>query len=62
MKKIVVVFLITIGFCACKKDRTCTCSYPDGTIASQGTYINVTKKEAKNFCKTTIQNVSCVVN
>ncbi len=46
---------------SCKKDRTCSCTYADGTLYSEGTILNSTKKDAKNLCTTTVQNVTCIV-
>lgn len=46
---------------SCRKNRTCTCTYPDGTIATQATYNNVTKKEAQNNCVSQINSVTCTV-
>lgn len=61
MKKTVVLLLTIVILSACKKDRTCSCTYQDGTVASEATYINVTKKEAKTFCTSNIADVSCIV-
>jgi hypothetical protein len=62
MKKIIFsVFVLTI-VTSCKKDRTCTCSYADGSTASQGTYTNVTRKEAKALCVSALSGVTCSIN
>ena len=61
MKKSIILLISIVTLAACKKDRTCSCTYQDGTIASQATYVNVTKKETKSFCTSNIAGVSCVV-
>jgi len=53
--------MIFIGLTSCKKDRVCTCTNQDGSIAAQATYINVTKKEAKTYCVSSGQGVTCTV-
>jgi hypothetical protein len=44
-----VLFLITIVF-ACKKDRSCVCSYDSGN-KSTFTILKKSKKDAKNECE-----------
>ena len=61
MKKIILLVFIASSFASCKKDRVCTCTNQDGSISSQATYINVTKKEARNLCTTTLTGVTCSV-
>lgn len=61
MKQIILIFIVALTFISCKKDRVCTCTYADGSLYSQATFINVTKKEARNICVTTVQGVTCSV-
>jgi len=61
MKKLILISMIFIGLTSCKKDRVCTCTNQDGSIAAQATYINVTKKEAKTYCVSSGQGVTCTV-
>ncbi|MBS1634510.1 MAG: hypothetical protein JST26_01220 [Bacteroidetes bacterium] len=61
MKKILIPALFAIVFTACKKDRVCECTYPDGSIASQTTFTHVTKKEARNSCTTSQSGITCTV-
>ncbi len=47
-----VVFILPIGlllFASCRKDRTCTCTYANGSTDSKN-YTNMTKKLAKADC------------
>lgn len=61
MKKIILVAGISILFISCKKDRVCSCTFNDGSIASEATYTHVTKKEAKGYCVSSSANVTCTV-
>lgn len=60
-KVIVILCIATLCFASCKKDRVCSCSYQDGTVVSENTYKNVTRKEAKTYCVSANQNVSCSI-
>jgi hypothetical protein len=62
MKNFILIIIIAGGLISCKKDRTCTCKYSDGSTASEATYTKVTKKEAKNLCVTTASGITCTVN
>lgn len=61
MKKLTFISIIIIGLTSCKKDRVCTCNNQDGSIYSQGTYTHVTKKEARTYCTSSSQGVTCTV-
>lgn len=61
MKKIAFISTVIIGLTSCRKDRVCTCTNQDGSLFSQGTYTNVTKKEARTYCTSSAQGVSCTV-
>lgn len=61
MKKIIFLSSVVIGLAACKKDRVCTCTYQDGTTATETTYTHVTKKEAKTLCTSASQSITCTV-
>lgn len=61
MKKIIFLSAVIIGLASCKKDRVCTCTYQDGTTATEATFTHVTKKEAKNLCTSSTQGISCSV-
>jgi hypothetical protein len=61
MKKIVFISIVIIGLTSCKKDRVCTCTNADGSLSSQATYTKVTKKEARTYCTSSAQGVTCTV-
>ncbi|MBK8367444.1 MAG: hypothetical protein IPL10_08505 [Bacteroidetes bacterium] len=62
MKKSIFVLVVAIfSLTSCKKDRVCSCSYQDGTVVSENTYKNVTRKEAKTYCVSANQSVSCSI-
>lgn len=61
MKKIILTVIVASTFISCKKDRVCSCTYSNGSLYSQSTYINVTRKEAKNLCVTSAQGINCTV-
>ena len=61
MKKIAFISIIIIGLTSCRKDRVCTCTNQDGSLSSQATYSNMTKKEARTYCTSSAQGVSCTV-
>jgi hypothetical protein len=50
-KSFLVLTVILLGFSACRKDRSCTCT-DNGTNLGTFTYTNVKRSEAKNFCST----------
>ncbi len=62
MKKIILLSITIFSMVSCKKDRVCTCSYQDGTKASETTFTKVTKKEAKSLCTSSSQGITCTVN
>jgi hypothetical protein len=48
-KSLLVLSMVAFVFASCKKDRTCECSYSDGT--KESTPIpNSTKKDAEEAC------------
>lgn len=61
MKNLFLISFIVLGLTSCKKDRVCTCNYQDGSLASQSTYINISKKDAKALCTTSVQGITCTV-
>lgn len=61
IKKIVVIILVSTAFASCRKDRVCSCTYSDGTVYSESTYVNVTKKQAKALCTSNTQGISCAL-
>lgn len=61
MKKLILITIVVSGLTSCKKDRVCTCNYSDGTLVSQSTFTNVTKKEARSLCTSNTQGVTCTV-
>ena len=61
-KSILFAFIATLCLTSCRKDRVCTCKYQDGTIASENTYKNVTRKEAKTYCTSLNTSLSCSIN
>lgn len=61
MKKIIFLSITLVGLTACKKDRICTCTYQDGSTATETTFTQVTKKEAKSLCTSTSPNITCTV-
>jgi hypothetical protein len=52
MKKVLLSAFVVAGLLAtsCKKDRTCTCKYSDGTLVAPAVTIKDTKKKAKDAC------------
>lgn len=62
MKTLITLFAFAVVFTSCKKDRVCSCKYQDGSVASETTYKNVTKKEAKNLCVSSSASINCTVN
>ena len=61
MKNLTLITILFICLTSCKKDRVCTCTNQDGSINSQATFTNVTKKEAKTYCTSVSQSVSCTI-
>jgi hypothetical protein len=61
MKNLVIFTFVVIGLSSCKKDRSCTCNYADGSLASQNNYTHISKKDAKALCTTTAQGITCTV-
>ena len=62
MKKIAFISIVILVLTSCRKDRVCTCTNQDGSMVSQSTYTNMTKKEARTYCTSAAQGVSCTVN
>ena len=63
MKKTTLIALSISAFflISCKKDRVCSCTYADGSVATQVTFVHVTKKEAKSSCVSSTSGVTCTV-
>jgi hypothetical protein len=49
MKKSLLILAVAFVFASCKKDRTCECTYTDGTKDST-TIPDATKKDAEEAC------------
>ena len=64
MKK--VLFVAAAGlvlFSSCRKTRTCTCTYADGSGSYTETYLLATKKNAQTYCDANeYSGVSCEVD
>ena len=48
-KSLLILAVVAVSFASCKKDRTCECTYSDGTKESTPIK-NATKKDAEEAC------------
>lgn len=60
MKKVLFIFVAgLVLFSSCRKTRTCTCKYLNGTVKVED-YPLSTKKEAQSYCDDNVYaGVSC---
>ncbi len=64
MKKVLFIFAAgLVLFSSCRKTRTCSCTYADGSGTYTESYLLSTKKDAQAFCDANeYAGVSCELN